>query len=119
MINTGIGDGQAGKTALATDTTGISQVTVVVPPATAPAPLQYIAPYAGCAIGEEYRDTGRDALLIYDDLSKHAQAYRQLSPLLRRPRGREACPGDVFYLHPRLLERAAKLNDDLGGGSLT
>ncbi|OGN88438.1 MAG: F0F1 ATP synthase subunit alpha, partial [Chloroflexi bacterium RBG_13_46_9] len=81
--------------------------------------LQYLAPYAGCSIGEEFMDHGKDALVIYDDLSKHAWAYRQLSLLLRRPPGREAYPGDVFYLHSRLLERAAKLNDELGGGSLT
>ncbi len=93
--------------------------TVVVASATDPAPLQYIAPYAGEAIVEEYCNTGRDALVIYDDLSKHAQAYRQLSLLLRRPPGREAYPGDVFYLHSRLLERAAKLSDARGGGSLT
>jgi F-type H+-transporting ATPase subunit alpha len=92
---------------------------VVVASASEPAPLQYIAPYAGCAMGEYFRDSGRHALCIYDDLSKHAQAYRQLSLLLRRPPGREAYPGDVFYLHSRLLERAAKLNDELGGGSLT
>jgi F-type H+/Na+-transporting ATPase subunit alpha len=84
-----------------------------------PAPLLYIAPYAGCAIGEYFRDNGQHALCIYDDLSKQAAAYRQLSLLLRRPPGREAYPGDVFYLHSRLLERAAKLNDELGGGSLT
>lgn len=83
------------------------------------APLQYIAPYAGCAMGEYFRDNGMHALVIYDDLSKHAWAYRQVSLLLRRPPGREAYPGDVFYLHSRLLERASKLNDDLGGGSLT
>ena len=82
-------------------------------------PLQYIAPYAGCAIGEEWMEQGKDVLIIYDDLSKHAVAYRTMSLLLRRPPGREAYPGDVFYLHSRLLERAAKLNDDLGGGSLT
>jgi F-type H+-transporting ATPase subunit alpha len=81
--------------------------------------LQYLAPYAGCAIGEEFMDQGKDALVIYDDLSKHAWAYRQLSLLLRRPPGREAYPGDVFYLHSRLLERAAKLDDNYGGGSLT
>jgi F-type H+-transporting ATPase subunit alpha len=92
---------------------------VVVASASEPAPLQYIAPYAGCAMGEYFRDTKRHALVIYDDLSKHAQSYRQLSLLLRRPPGREAYPGDVFYLHSRLLERAAKLNDELGGGSLT
>ncbi|MBQ1826585.1 MAG: F0F1 ATP synthase subunit alpha, partial [Erysipelotrichaceae bacterium] len=82
------------------------------------APLQYLAPYAGCAMGEYFRDNGRDALIIYDDLSKHAVAYRAMSLLLRRPPGREAYPGDVFYLHSRLLERAAKLSDDQGGGSL-
>ncbi len=87
--------------------------------ASEPAPLQYIAPYSGAAIGEYFRDNGRHALIIYDDLSKHAWAYRQVSLLLRRPPGREAYPGDVFYLHSRLLERAAKLSDDLGGGSLT
>ena len=84
-----------------------------------PAPLQYLAPYAGCAMGEEFMEQGKDALIIYDDLSKHAWAYRQLSLLLRRPPGREAYPGDVFYLHSRLLERAAKIDDDFGGGSLT
>ena len=92
---------------------------VVAATASHPAPLQFIAPYTGCAIGEYFRDTGRHALIIYDDLSKHAVAYRQLSLLLRRPPGREAYPGDVFYLHSRLLERAAKLSDELGGGSLT
>ena len=97
----------------------MAYTTVVTASASEPAPLQYIAPYAGCAMGEYFRDSGRHALCIYDDLSKHAQAYRQLSLLLRRPPGREAYPGDVFYLHSRLLERAAKLNDDLGGGSLT
>jgi F-type H+-transporting ATPase subunit alpha len=84
-----------------------------------PAPLQYLAPYAGCAIGEEFMHTGKHALVMYDDLSKHAVAYRELSLLLQRPPGREAFPGDVFYLHSRLLERAAKMRDDLGGGSLT
>jgi F-type H+-transporting ATPase subunit alpha len=93
--------------------------TVVSAPASDPAALQYIAPMAGCAMGEYFRDHGKDALVIYDDLSKQAVAYRQISLLLRRPPGREAYPGDVFYLHSRLLERAAKLNDDLGGGSLT
>jgi len=92
---------------------------VVVASAEDPAPLQYLAPYSGCAMGEEFMYNGRHALCVYDDLSKHAQAYRQLSLLLRRPPGREAYPGDVFYLHSRLLERAAKLRDDLGGGSLT
>ncbi len=92
---------------------------VVVASAEDPAPLQYLAPYAGCAMGEEFMHAGEHALCMYDDLSKHAQAYRQLSLLLRRPPGREAYPGDVFYLHSRLLERAAKVRDDLGGGSLT
>ncbi len=93
--------------------------TVVAATASDPAPMQYIAPYAGCAMGEYFRDSGRHALCIYDDLSKHATAYRQISLLLRRPPGREAYPGDIFYLHSRLLERAAKMRDDLGGGSLT
>src|SRR5919202_1731725 len=92
---------------------------VVAPSASDAAALQYIAPYAGCAMGEEFMETGRDALIIYDDLTKHAAAYRQVSLLLRRPPGREAYPGDVFYLHSRLLERAAKLNKEHGGGSLT
>jgi F-type H+-transporting ATPase subunit alpha len=92
---------------------------VVVASASEPATLQYIAPYAGCAMGEEFMEQGREALIIYDDLSKHAWAYRQVSLLLRRPPGREAYPGDVFYLHSRLLERAAKLHPDYGGGSLT
>jgi F-type H+-transporting ATPase subunit alpha len=92
---------------------------VVCATASEPAPLLYMAPYAGCAMGEYFRDNGGHVLCIYDDLSKHAAAYRQLSLLLRRPPGREAYPGDVFYLHSRLLERAAKLNDELGGGSLT
>lgn len=92
---------------------------VVVTSAADPAALQYIAPYAGCAMGEYFRDRGQDALIVYDDLSKHAWAYRQISLLLRRPPGREAYPGDVFYLHSRLLERAAKLSDERGGGSLT
>src|SRR5579871_3970623 len=92
---------------------------VVLASASDPAPMQYIAPYAGCAIGEYFRDTKRHALCIYDDLSKHAAAYREISLLLRRPPGREAFPGDVFYLHSRLLERAAKLNEEHGAGSLT
>ena len=92
---------------------------VVAATASEPAPLQFIAPYTGCTIGEWFRDNGKHALIIYDDLSKQAVAYRQLSLLLRRPPGREAYPGDVFYLHSRLLERAAKMNDELGGGSLT
>jgi F-type H+-transporting ATPase subunit alpha len=93
--------------------------TVVVASASDPNSLQYLAPYAGCAMGEYFRDNGMHALVVYDDLSKHAQAYRAVSLLLRRPPGREAYPGDVFYLHSRLLERAAKLSDELGGGSLT
>jgi F-type H+-transporting ATPase subunit alpha len=99
---------------------GAMEYTIVVAAtASDPAPMQYIAPYAGCSLGEYFRDTGRHALVIYDDLSKHAAAYREISLLLRRPPGREAFPGDVFYLHSRLLERAAKLNDEKGGGSLT
>jgi len=97
----------------------MSYSTVVVASASDPSALQYLAPYAGCAMGEYFRDNGQHALVIYDDLSKHAASYREISLLLRRPPGREAYPGDVFYLHSRLLERAAKLNDDLGGGSLT
>lgn len=93
--------------------------TVVSSPANEPASLQYIAPYAGCTLGEEFMYNGKAALVVYDDLSKHANSYRQLSLLLRRPPGREAFPGDVFFLHSRLLERAAKLSDELGGGSLT
>lgn len=93
--------------------------TIVSSTASEPAPLQYIAPYAGCAIGEEWMENGDDVLIVYDDLSKHAVAYRTMSLLLKRPPGREAYPGDVFYLHSRLLERAAKLNDELGAGSLT
>jgi len=92
---------------------------VVAATASEPAALQYIAPYTGCAIGEEFMEQGKDALIIYDDLSKHAQAYRQVSLLLRRPPGREAYPGDVFYLHSRLLERAARMAPEFGGGSLT
>jgi len=92
---------------------------VVAATAAEPAPLQYLAPYAGCSMGEEFMEAGKDALIIYDDLSKHAWAYRQVSLLLRRPPGREAYPGDVFYLHSRLLERAAKLAPEHGGGSLT
>ena len=99
---------------------GAMEYTIVVTAnASEPAPLLYIAPYAGCAIGEEFMDNGKDVLVVYDDLSKQAVAYRELSLLLRRPPGREAYPGDVFYLHSRLLERAAKLNEDYGGGSLT
>ena len=99
---------------------GAMEYTIVVAAtASDPAPMQYLAPYAGCAIGEYFRDSSRHALCIYDDLSKHAAAYREISLLLRRPPGREAFPGDVFYLHSRLLERAAKLSADQGGGSLT
>ncbi len=97
----------------------MAYTTVVAATASEPAALQYIAPYAGCAIGEEFMEQGKDALIIYDDLSKHAQAYRQVSLLLRRPPGREAYPGDVFYLHSRLLERAARMAPEYGGGSLT
>ena len=97
----------------------MEHTTVVVATASDPAALQYLAPYAGCAMGEYFMYTGRDALVVYDDLSKHAVAYRQLSLLLRRPPGREAYPGDIFYLHSRLLERAARLSDEMGGGSLT
>ncbi|MEW5995513.1 MAG: F0F1 ATP synthase subunit alpha, partial [Candidatus Zixiibacteriota bacterium] len=97
----------------------MEHTTVVSATATDPAPLQYIAPYAGCAMGEYFRDNKKHALCVYDDLSKQAQAYRQLSLLLRRPPGREAYPGDIFYCHSRLLERAAKLSDEKGGGSLT
>jgi F-type H+-transporting ATPase subunit alpha len=99
---------------------GAMEYTIVVAAtASDPAPMQYIAPYAGCALGEYFRDSGRHALVVYDDLSKHAAAYREISLLLRRPPGREAFPGDVFYLHSRLLERAAKLSKEKGGGSLT
>ena len=97
----------------------MAYTTIVAATASEMAPLQYIAPYAGCAIGEEWMERGEDVLVIYDDLSKHAVAYRTLSLLLRRPPGREAFPGDVFYLHSRLLERASRLSEDLGGGSLT
>ena len=97
----------------------MAYTTVVAATASELAPIQYIAPYAGCAIGEEWMENGEDVLVIYDDLSKHAAAYRTLSLLLKRPPGREAYPGDVFYLHSRLLERAARLSDKLGGGSLT
>jgi F-type H+-transporting ATPase subunit alpha len=97
----------------------MAHTVVVAATASEPAALQYIAPYAGCAVGEEFMEQGKDALIIYDDLSKHAQAYRQVSLLLRRPPGREAYPGDVFYLHSRLLERAARMAPEFGGGSLT
>jgi len=97
----------------------MAYTTIISATASDPAPTQFIAPYAGATLGEFFRDSGRHALVVYDDLSKHAQAYRQVSLLLRRPPGREAYPGDVFYLHSRLLERASKLSEDLGGGSLT
>lgn len=97
----------------------LKYTTVIVASASDPAPLQFLAPYSGCSMAEYFRDSGRHALIIYDDLTKQAQAYRQLSLLLRRPPGREAYPGDVFYIHSRLLERAAKMSDELGGGSLT
>ena len=102
-----------------TDFGAMDYTIVVAASASEPAPMQYIAPYAACAIGEYFRDNGKHALVIYDDLSKHAASYREISLLLRRPPGREAYPGDVFYLHSRLLERAAKMSDKLGGGSLT
>ncbi|GHO88993.1 F0F1 ATP synthase subunit alpha [Dictyobacter formicarum] len=99
---------------------GAMEYTIIVASgASDPAPLKYIAPYAGCAIGEEFMESGRDALIVYDDLTKHAEAYRNISLIIRRPPGREAYPGDVFYLHSRLLERAARLNKDYGNGSLT
>jgi F-type H+-transporting ATPase subunit alpha len=99
---------------------GAMEYTIIVAAgASEPAPLKYLAPYAGCAMGEEFMESGRDALIIYDDLTKHAEAYRNISLIIRRPPGREAYPGDVFYLHSRLLERAARLNEDYGGGSLT
>ena len=122
-----IGDRQTGKTASTVASIvktleefgAMDYTTLVVSTASDLAPLQYIAPYAGCAIGEEWMENGEDVLVVYDDLSKHAAAYRTLSLLLKRPPGREAYPGDVFYLHSRLLERASRLSDDLGGGSLT
>jgi F-type H+-transporting ATPase subunit alpha len=99
---------------------GAMEYTIIVAAgASEPAPLKYLAPYAGCAMGEEFMESGRDALIIYDDLTKHAEAYRNISLIIRRPPGREAYPGDVFYLHSRLLERAARLSEDYGGGSLT
>jgi F-type H+-transporting ATPase subunit alpha len=97
----------------------LAYTVVVAAPASEPAPFKYLAPYAGCAMGQHWMENGEHALVVYDDLSKQAEAYRQISLLLRRPPGREAYPGDVFYLHSRLLERAAKLSDKMGGGSLT
>jgi F-type H+-transporting ATPase subunit alpha len=102
-----------------TDYGAMDYTIVVAASASEPAPMQYISPYAACAMGEYFRDNGKHALVIYDDLSKHAASYREISLLLRRPPGREAYPGDVFYLHSRLLERASKLSDKMGGGSLT
>ena len=101
------------------DNDALKYTIVVSATASEPAPLQFLAAYSGCSIGEYFRDNGMHALIIYDDLSKQAVAYRQMSLLLRRPPGREAFPGDVFYIHSRLLERAAKMSDDQGGGSLT
>jgi proton translocating ATP synthase F1 alpha subunit len=101
------------------DNGALPYTTIVAATASEAAPLQFLAPYTGCAIGEHFRDSGRHALIIFDDLSKQAVAYRQMSLLLRRPPGREAYPGDVFYLHSRLLERAAKMSDEFGGGSMT
>ena len=116
--------GQKGSTVAQTVATleargAMDYTAVVVAPASDPAPFKYLAPYAGCAMGQHWMENGEHALVVYDDLSKQAEAYRQLSLLLRRPPGREAYPGDVFYLHTRLLERAAKLNDERGAGSLT
>ncbi len=112
--------GKVAQVAATLEGYGAMEHTIIVAAnASDPAPLQYLAPYAGCAIGEEFMHQGKDALVIYDDLTKHAWAYRQMSLLLRRPPGREAYPGDVFYLHSRLLERAAKLDEEHGGGSLT
>ena len=116
--------GQKGSTVAQTVNTlrergALDYTVVVVAPASDPAPFKYLAPYAGCAIGQHWMENGEHSLIVYDDLSKQAEAYRQMSLLLRRPPGREAYPGDVFYLHSRLLERAAKLSDDLGAGSLT
>merc|ERR1712028_252223 len=101
------------------DKDALKYTIIVAATASDAAPLQFISPYSGCAFGEFFRDNGMHALIIFDDLSKQAVAYRQMSLLLRRPPGREAYPGDVFYLHSRLLERAAKMSDEFGGGSLT
>jgi F-type H+-transporting ATPase subunit alpha len=99
------------------ETGAMEYTTVIAATASDPAPMQFLAPYSGATLGEYFRDSGRHALCIYDDLSKQAASYREISLLLRRPPGREAYPGDIFYLHSRLLERASKLSDDLGGGS--
>ena len=116
----GLRQGQVAQVvALLEEYGAMDHTVVVVAGASDPAPMQYIAPYAGCSIGEYFMDKGQDALIIYDDLSKHAWAYREISLLLRRPPGREAYPGDLFYLHSRLLERAARMSEDNGGGSLT
>jgi F-type H+-transporting ATPase subunit alpha len=121
-IYVGIGQKQSSIAAVTQrlEESGAMDYTIVLSAsASDPAPMQFLAPYAGCAMGEYFRDNGKHALVIYDDLTKQAQAYRQMSLLLRRPPGREAYPGDIFYVHSRLLERAAKMNDDKGGGSLT
>jgi F-type H+/Na+-transporting ATPase subunit alpha len=116
----GLKQAQVAQTVRMLELNGAMEHTIVVAASAAdPAPLQYIAPFSGTAMGEEFMETGRDALIIYDDLSKHAQAYREVSLLVRRPPGREAYPGDVFYLHSRLLERSARLSEESGGGSLT
>ncbi len=116
----GLKQSQVAQTVRILEQNGALEHTIVVSASAAdPAPLQYIAPFAGTAMGEEFMESGRDALIVYDDLSKHAQAYREVSLLVRRPPGREAYPGDVFYLHSRLLERSARLSAELGGGSLT
>ena len=112
--------GKVAQTAALLEAHGAMEYTAIVAATAAdPAPMQYLAPYSGCALGEEFMSQGKDVLIVYDDLSKHAWAYRQMSLLLRRPPGREAYPGDLFYLHSRLLERAAKLSPELGGGSMT
>jgi F-type H+/Na+-transporting ATPase subunit alpha len=116
----GLKQAQVAQTVRMLELNGAMEHTIVVAASAAdPAPLQYIAPFSGTAMGEEFMETGRDALIVYDDLSKHAQAYREVSLLVRRPPGREAYPGDVFYLHSRLLERSARLSEESGGGSLT